>query len=65
MPVLDLVAAQPHDWGANSQWGTDFRRDYIADGQLRHNVDGYKNQPAASDGGLSGAAAPDLLRHPR
>jgi hypothetical protein len=52
-----------HGWGANSQWGTDFRRDYIADGQLHYNVDGYKNQPSASAGDLSGAVARELLRH--
>ncbi|GAA2904270.1 hypothetical protein GCM10010517_70290 [Streptosporangium fragile] len=26
-------------WGSNSQWGTDFRRDYLADGRLHYNVD--------------------------
>jgi hypothetical protein len=52
-----------HGWGVNSQWGTDFRRDYIADGQLHYNVDGYKHQPSAGDGDLSGAAAQELLRH--
>lgn len=51
-----------HGWGANSPWGTDFRRDYIVGGQLHYNVDGYKNQPSASDGDLSGAAAWELLR---
>lgn len=28
-----------HGWGGNSQWRTDFRRDYWADGQLYYNVD--------------------------
>jgi len=28
-----------HGWGHNSQWGTDFRRDYLADGLLHYNVD--------------------------
>lgn len=28
-----------HGWGGNSQWRTDFRRDYRADGQLFYNVD--------------------------
>ncbi|HEY2508729.1 MAG TPA: hypothetical protein VGI58_19605 [Streptosporangiaceae bacterium] len=56
-----VAADRSHGWGPNSQWGTDFRRDYLADGQLYYNVDGYKNQPSASD--LSGAPAVDLLRH--
>lgn len=52
-----------HGWGANSQWGSDFRRDYIVGGQLYYNVDGYKHQP--SDGGddLSATASRELLRH--
>lgn len=57
------TADRSHGWGANSQWGTDFRRDYIANGELHYNVDGYKHQPFASDGDLSAAAAKDLLRH--
>jgi hypothetical protein len=57
------TADRSHGWGANSQWGTDFRRDYIAGGQLHYNVDGYKNQPSTSDGDLSAAAARELLRH--
>jgi hypothetical protein len=28
-----------HGWGANSQWGTDFRRDYIVGDELHYNVD--------------------------
>jgi hypothetical protein len=35
-PVSDLS----HGWGSNSQWGTDFRRDYQIDGELYYNVDG-------------------------
>jgi len=57
------TADRSHGWGANSQWGTDFRRDYVAGGQLHYNIDGYKNRPSASDGDLSGAAAWELLRH--
>lgn len=39
------------------------RRDYTVGGQLHYNVDEYKTQPSASDGGLSGTAARKLLRH--
>jgi hypothetical protein len=28
-----------HGWGQNSQWGTDFRRDYVVDDELHYNVD--------------------------
>ncbi|MBF8191816.1 hypothetical protein ITP53_40260 [Nonomuraea sp. K274] len=28
-----------HAWGHNSQWATDFRRDYLVNGQLHYNVD--------------------------
>lgn len=29
-----------HGWGHNSQWGTDFRRDYVDDDTYYYNVDG-------------------------
>jgi hypothetical protein len=29
-----------HGWGSNSQWGTDFRRDYRIDDEFYYNVDG-------------------------
>jgi hypothetical protein len=48
-----------HGWGANSQWRTDFRRDYIADGELHYNVDGYRH---SRDGDLPEAAAQELVR---
>lgn len=48
-----------HGWGSNSQWGTDFRRDYLADGELHYNVDGYKYQ---RDADLPDAAAWELVR---
>ncbi|MEV6967769.1 hypothetical protein AB0M47_21940 [Hamadaea sp. NPDC051192] len=28
-----------HGWGSNSQWGTDFRRDYLVGDELHYNVD--------------------------
>jgi hypothetical protein len=36
-PYADLSIGS----GSNSQWGTDFRRDYVADGVYYFNVDGY------------------------
>jgi hypothetical protein len=48
-----------HEWGANSQWRTDFRRDYFADGGLHYNVDGYKHR---RDGDLPEEAARELVR---
>jgi hypothetical protein len=58
-PVADLS----HGWGHNSQWNTDFRRDYIAGGELHYNVDGHKHHPFADDTDLSQAAARELLRY--
>lgn len=49
-----------HGWGANSQWGTDFRRDYYAEGQLHYNVDWYKH-PGTED--LPEDVANELVRH--
>ncbi len=48
-----------HGWGSNSQWGTDFRRDYVADGELHYNVDWYKQQ---RDGDLTDSVAEELVR---
>ncbi len=31
---------QSHGWGHNSQWGTDFRRDYVTQDAYYYNVDG-------------------------
>ena len=52
-----------HGWGANSQWGTDFRRDNVDAGVLHYNVDARERRPGAADSGLSELAARDLLRH--
>jgi hypothetical protein len=38
-PCRDLS----HGWGSNSQWGTDFRRDYQLGADLHYNVDGKIN----------------------
>jgi hypothetical protein len=49
-----------HGWGSNSQWGTDFRRDYFADGELHYNVDWHKHP---SRGDLPDDIASELVRH--
>jgi hypothetical protein len=43
-----LVGDLSHGWGSNSQWGTDFRRDYLADGAHYYNVDGQIAEPPRS-----------------
>jgi hypothetical protein len=49
-------------WGHNSQWATDFRRDYYADGQLHYNVDaGPDDTPDEHE--LDRASRLELLRH--
>jgi hypothetical protein len=35
-----MVSDLSHGWGHNSQWRTDFRRDYVLPGELHYNVDG-------------------------
>lgn len=50
-----------HGWGHNSQWGTDFRRDYVADDHLYYNVDADPSR--RSDRDLNDADRLDLLRH--
>lgn len=50
-----------HGWGHNSQWGTDFRRDYVADGYLHYNVDADSSSRTGSD--LSDVDRLDLLRY--
>jgi hypothetical protein len=48
-----------HGWETNSQWGTDFRRDYYAQGRLHYNVDSDKS-PASED--LAEDVASELVR---
>ncbi|MBK7074920.1 MAG: hypothetical protein IPH44_21735 [Myxococcales bacterium] len=52
-PCQDLSTG----WGSNSQWGTDFRRDYVDGDLLRYNVDAKPDRfaPKARDD--------ELLRH--
>jgi hypothetical protein len=52
-----------HGWGGNSQWGTDFRRDYIADGDLHYNVDGDRTIGNGNgNGDLPAAIAREVIR---
>jgi hypothetical protein len=50
-----------HGWGHNSQWSTDFRGDYIAEGHLYFNVDA--NPTRQPDKRLDDADRLDLLRY--
>ena len=51
-----------HGWGSNSQWGTDFRRDYWVDGELHYNVDGGHSGHRIEQE-LDTGAARQLLRY--
>jgi hypothetical protein len=59
-PTFDLS----HGWGGSSQWGTEFRRDYLVDGRFHYNVDeAYRRQPPWDVGyDISDAERRDLLR---
>jgi len=48
-------------WGSNSQWGTNFRRDYIAQGELHYHVDARRLPGPPPE--LSEADRLSLLRH--
>ena len=55
-----------HGWGHNSQWGTDFRRDYVVGDELHYNVDRATppvNNPADDDADLTPAIRRDLVRY--
>ena len=59
-----LVRDLSHGWGANSQWRTEFRRDYVVGDELHYNVDyagahGRKSR-AAED--LPASSRHELLR---
>lgn len=74
-PTCDLSDG----WGSNSQWGTDFRRDYVDGAVLRYNVDGRvllkddaivpppspddRSDDAALCGDLTPAERVELLTH--
>ncbi|WP_020660927.1 hypothetical protein [Amycolatopsis benzoatilytica] len=53
-------------WGSNSQWKTDFRRDYLTDGAYRFNVDEDNDidaDPELAASPLTRAELHDVLRH--
>lgn len=60
-PYADLS----HGWGSNSQWRTDFRRDYRIGGRFYFNVDGEHNiaNAGGSEDGLTQAERIELLTH--
>lgn len=55
------VVDPSHGWGHNSQWSTDFRRDYITEGNLYYNVDADPSRQPDRD--LNDADRIDLLRY--
>lgn len=59
-PVRDLS----HGWGHNSQWRTDFRRDYLVGDELRYNVDHIGARPVlvGTEDDLSEVERRDLVR---
>jgi hypothetical protein len=48
-------------WGSNSQWRTNFRRDYLLDGVRYYNVDGKPKRKPDED--LSEADRMEMLRY--
>jgi hypothetical protein len=60
-----------HGWGSNSQWGTDFRRDYVTEDAYNYNVDGPEELfdaegrlvPGVAYQFSSAASAIELMRH--
>lgn len=62
-PTHDLS----HGWGHNSQWSTDFRRDYVVGGQLHYNVDQAlnpdDNEWGEDEEGLDPVSMIELVRY--
>ncbi|HEU5422221.1 MAG TPA: hypothetical protein VFU72_01660, partial [Nitrolancea sp.] len=60
-----------HGWGSNSQWGTDFRRDYVTAEAYHYNVDGTipllddqgQVDPTALTEELSARGALEIMTH--
>ena len=53
-----------HGWGHNSQWATDFRRDYLGDDAYYYNVDGEVDvHDDAADSELALPLRIELLTH--
>lgn len=58
-PAVD----ESRGWGPNSQWRTDFRRDYYVEGQAFYNVDAAFRAPRHVPAELSIMAQRELLRY--
>lgn len=58
-PVQDLS----HGWGGNSQWRTEFRRDYLLSDRLAYNVDAALEPKPQHPGGMPHNDDLDLLRY--
>jgi hypothetical protein len=58
-----VAVDESRGWGPNSQWRTDFRRDYYVDGQAYYNVDAAFRAPRHVPAELSVTAQRDLLRY--
>jgi len=64
-----------HGWGSNSQWATDFRRDYVTHDAYHYNVDGFNDEaiplldadgrvdPSATSEELSPRGALEVMTH--
>jgi hypothetical protein len=52
-----------HGWGSNSQWRTEFRRDYWLGDRLAYNVDAALDPTPEHPGGMPYNRDLDLLRH--
>ena len=50
-------------WGHNSQWRTEFRRDYQLPGRFLYNVDFLLAPRPEHPGGMPFSRDPDLIRH--
>jgi hypothetical protein len=58
-----MAVDESRGWGPNSQWRTDFRRDYYVDGQAYYNVDAAFRAPRHVPAELSVTEQRDLLRY--
>lgn len=58
-----VAVDESRGWGPNSQWRTDFRRDYYANGQVYYNVDAAFRAPRYVPPELSVGAQRNLLRY--
>jgi hypothetical protein len=58
-----LAVDESRGWGPNSQWRTDFRRDYYIDGEAYYNVDAAFRAPRHVPAELNVVEQRDLLRY--